>query len=271
MATKCSTPESPKKSESVSSQKSEFDSGEAVSTKPLTPRALRRIETTARIIDTSLAIITQEGIESLTIQRIAGELGYAVGALYRYFRSKDELLVAVQRKLIDSLRQDMDEAAERLDTYLSRTKTDEHSAALLRIMIVAARYSRFASEQPAQFQIITMILADPRELADDIVVRQQLLPALGGLLDHVSGLFDAAAANSALTKAPSARRTLTLWATIQGVLQFRKLERLDMPGLDLSVLLPYAVDSLLSGFGADSDRLKDARKRCTRINRESQK
>ena len=60
-------------------------------------REKRREATIERIVDTALHLLETEGYEGLTIQRLAKELGYAVGALYRYFRSKDALLVALPK------------------------------------------------------------------------------------------------------------------------------------------------------------------------------
>lgn len=238
----------------------------------LKPRARRRVETTARIIDTALEIITQEGMSGLTIQRIAGKLGYAVGALYRYFPGKDALLVAVQRKVIEQLHADMVTAQERVDAYAGRSKAtiDPQVLALLKLMMGAHVYGRLAAEQPSHFLVVTMILGDPRPLVDDNVVREVMLPALGELLIHVGQLFDAAARTKAIQKGPVPERTLLLWATMQGVLQLRKLARFGLPGLDADALARSGVDTMLRGLGAKEKVLADARRRCSRLARAPQ-
>ena len=45
-----------------------------------------------RIVDAGIAVADAEGVDALTMRRIADELGYKVMALYRHVANKDELL-----------------------------------------------------------------------------------------------------------------------------------------------------------------------------------
>lgn len=47
------------------------------------------------IVDASLALVDRDGLDALTVGRLAAELDVAPMSLYRYFRNKDELLDAV--------------------------------------------------------------------------------------------------------------------------------------------------------------------------------
>ena len=44
------------------------------------------------IADTALDIVDREGVEALSMRRLAGELGVGTMTLYGYFRGKGELL-----------------------------------------------------------------------------------------------------------------------------------------------------------------------------------
>ncbi|MEO0492057.1 MAG: TetR/AcrR family transcriptional regulator C-terminal domain-containing protein [Actinomycetota bacterium] len=48
-----------------------------------------------RIIETAIAIADAEGVDALTMRRLADELGYKVMALYRHVANKDELLASM--------------------------------------------------------------------------------------------------------------------------------------------------------------------------------
>ena len=48
-------------------------------------------------------IITADGLAALTMQRVADDVGCAVGSLYRYFSSKDALIAELQRDAIERL------------------------------------------------------------------------------------------------------------------------------------------------------------------------
>ncbi len=63
------------------------------------------------VVDRALALGDAEGIEALTIRRIATELGVTPMALYWHFRNKEELLAAVGDQIWSELDTDVDESA----------------------------------------------------------------------------------------------------------------------------------------------------------------
>ncbi|MFT7579966.1 MAG: AcrR family transcriptional regulator, partial [Myxococcota bacterium] len=58
-------------------------------------RAQRRETRKQEMLDAAMGIVLDEGIEALTIARIAARLDAAVGALYRYFPGKEALIVGL--------------------------------------------------------------------------------------------------------------------------------------------------------------------------------
>jgi AcrR family transcriptional regulator len=48
-----------------------------------------------QLLDIALALFAERGVENVSIKDLAAEVGVAPGLIYHYFRSKDELLVAV--------------------------------------------------------------------------------------------------------------------------------------------------------------------------------
>jgi AcrR family transcriptional regulator len=55
-----------------------------------------RDATRAQIADAALRLFVDEGVERVSMRRIADAVGYTPGALYAYFRDKDEILYALQ-------------------------------------------------------------------------------------------------------------------------------------------------------------------------------
>lgn len=53
------------------------------------------IDTRERLLRTAYELFTQEGFTAVGVDRIVAEAGVAKTSLYRYFRSKDDLVVAV--------------------------------------------------------------------------------------------------------------------------------------------------------------------------------
>ncbi|MEL6182651.1 MAG: TetR family transcriptional regulator, partial [Myxococcota bacterium] len=67
----------------------------------MTRRELKRKARREEMLHAAMSIVVNEGVSALTIARLARELDAAVGALYRYFESKQALITALQRQAID--------------------------------------------------------------------------------------------------------------------------------------------------------------------------
>jgi AcrR family transcriptional regulator len=61
-----------------------------------TPRDRRRERNRRQILDSAFALVADGGLDALTINGLARAVDYTPGALYRYFPSRDALVVALQ-------------------------------------------------------------------------------------------------------------------------------------------------------------------------------
>lgn len=222
------------------------------------PRELRRQAASERILDAAERILEAEGSEALTMQRLASDLGYTVGATYRYFDGKDAILAALQIRTFDGLAADLRAALESFDARRSML------SALTRVAIVARVYSTLPTRRPTHAHVLTRMLADPRNV----------LPAgLGGtnaaaavrLGSEAVAVIAAAREAGALGEGSDVERALVLWTSLQGLLQSRKLERWGIPGLDVDALTERLVESLLVGWGAEASRAREAIARAAEI------
>ncbi|MDD5953518.1 MAG: TetR/AcrR family transcriptional regulator [Oscillospiraceae bacterium] len=61
-----------------------------------------------KILDCARAIALSEGIEQISIRRIAGQAGVSVGTVYNYFTDKEELLLLLTEEYWQDVLQEMD-------------------------------------------------------------------------------------------------------------------------------------------------------------------
>ncbi|MFD9452414.1 TetR/AcrR family transcriptional regulator [Streptomyces sp. NPDC059985] len=54
----------------------------------------------ARTVESALALLNDSGLDALTMRRLADAMGVQAGALYRYFRTKDDLLTAMAERMM---------------------------------------------------------------------------------------------------------------------------------------------------------------------------
>lgn len=213
-----------------------------------------------------MQIAEKDGIEALTIGRLAEQLGVAAGAIYRYFGSKDAVLAGLQTDAVQHLGAQLVARAQAATALCAHRRVRPEIASLLQLLAAADTYSLVAEREPARYRLFALMLADPRVLVDD---REgaRVLETAAPVLSHVAMLFSAAVAAGALSPGESLPRGVLFWAGLQGVMQLGKLDRLA-PGLFAPAhRMPAMAVTLLAGWGADAQKLSRAERwvRETRI------
>lgn len=103
----------------------------------------------AKIMDAAARLFVQKGYHGTSVATIAHATGLTAGALYRHFKSKEDLLLALIRKFdVDYL----DRLAEELDA-----KRDDSLGALRRFLLFAVR---FAGRDPDLAILLAIVSAE---------------------------------------------------------------------------------------------------------------
>ena len=210
------------------------------------------------MLASAIRIVAEQGLEGLTLQGLADALDYSVGALYRYFPSKERLLAELQRNVIRVLDRKTQALWQSCDERLAASAETAPAAAVLAPLVAtAALYERVARLAPEPFGLLSRSLSDPGRLIDDEEAGRVFAaarPIFAGLAER----FEAARRTGALGPGDPMRRALCFWAALQGVVQLRKLSRLDPELLDTSRLLHTLCDGLLCGWGAARESFEEA-------------
>lgn len=215
----------------------------------------KREARTSAILDEAMAILERDGIDALTLGRLATALGYVPAALYRYFDSKDALVAALQRRAVREIHDGLRATLQRLDEPASRTSAEV--AALARLLAGANHYLALPGTNPKVFFLVALLMGDPRPLLSDEESRRTA-PLLVALLSDVQAMFRAAASAGALAKGDDVERTLAFWAVLQGALSLEKARRIA-PALPTSVDVGRAaMASMLVGWGANPATVRRA-------------
>jgi len=231
---------------------------ETVATPKHSPRVQRKREAKReQILATAMRLLAEGGIESVTVQRLAKELDYTAGALYRYFPGKDALLAAMQRHSVGALRKHYQIQAEAWATEREARGVDPVTNDLMALMSLAEFYVALSETLPHDTKLINFLLADPRNLISNEDAAR-IAPAFFGLLSEVALLFDNAAASSALTRGNSGDRAVVFWSALQGTLQLDKLQRFDARIFQPNRLGRQLAQTLLLGWGANAAALDQA-------------
>jgi AcrR family transcriptional regulator len=219
------------------------------------PAPNRREKRLDAILAAAARLVAEEGLEALTLHRLAREQGFVTAALYRYFESKDALVAELQRRTLSELHTEFSRVRAR-----ARAETaalDPVSAALAEIFAVADFYASLPKHAPEHFGLVSVLLSDPRRLVSDAEAKKTA-PLLLAFLGDVRDLLDEAASAGALAKGDAFDRTLVLWSSLQGSAQLGKISRFAPERFDAKRLGRLATLSLLAGWGAPAAALERA-------------
>lgn len=204
----------------------------------------------------AMGLVVQDGMEGLTIARLANRMNASVGAVYRYFPSKEALLVGLQELAIADfhgfLHKRLADHAPRLAGASAGVR------ALARIMIAMGSYIEHGDSSPRPHRLVDTFLSFPEAVLSDAEARSVGERLLQPILSAFAALLSDAVAAGSLEPGDSDQRTHLAWAYVHGLDHFRKLDRLNPNELHLKTLLPIARAGLLRGFGAKVGELAEA-------------
>lgn len=203
-----------------------------------------------RILAAADALIAEEGLAGVTMQRVADRLDCAVGTLYLYFPSKSALVAALQGEAIETLRTSYEAARHGWDEYLADAGLEADLASLVLLAAFGGHWVAASVVFADEFHLQRALLADKVDFAATEAVRD-VLPVLGRLLDHPAGLLAAAAASGVLTPEDPQARALRWIAALNGVLLLDHLAPVDRHLFRAQHLARMLTHDLLTGWGAD--------------------
>jgi len=210
-------------------------------------RALR----TEEVLAAAQEIALREGVEALTVQRLAKALSYVPAALYRYFPSKEALVAELIGRAAAS-------AVGALSASQQRV-AEVDDAGLARVLLLVESYLAWGRESPHELGLLSSAIGNPRVLVPEDAMAGTILGRAAPALGLVVGLLQDAADHALLDSAePAPLRAVMLFASIHGSVTLKKLTRVAPGALDVDALARAHVRVLLKGFGAPPAMLKSA-------------
>jgi AcrR family transcriptional regulator len=94
------------------------------------------------LVEASIALVEEEGVDALTLRSVARRLGVSHAAPQHHFATKAELVVAVAEQGFETLAESLARAAAK------------DGAAVDRLKAAGVAYVRFAAKHPAQFRLM---------------------------------------------------------------------------------------------------------------------
>jgi AcrR family transcriptional regulator len=218
-------------------------------------RARNRLARHSEYLRTALRIANEDGLEALTMQRLATEVDAAIGTVYTYFPSKGALLAEVQREALERLIGSY--LLLRADVDARVADADPSAAAVTQLVAFGRFWIASLDTFPQEQRLLQQLMGDPRRAVPDDEL-SRVMPAILRLFDLARERFDIAQDAGALRSGDPMDRTITLAGALSGVLGVGNLDRWDVDLLDGRRLGRTLVDDLLVGWGAVPDHVAAA-------------
>jgi AcrR family transcriptional regulator len=200
----------------------------------LTPQARRQAQTRHVILEHARAAIAQRGMAGLSIRGLADSIDYTPGALYEYFKNKEDLVDAVRADCFESL-----------NTFiLQRIQSAQDAAGML--LLGGLAYIEYAALHPQEYHL--MFNMEPSQATSG----EQRQIAMRSLLDIVrfgmeQGQFEERPGYDADTIA------YHCWATVHGIASLQTTVLLaERPGVE--DVIRNILTKVIDGFTVGSNQ-----------------
>lgn len=221
--------------------------------------ARQRVHAAVRedIIGTAREQLAAAGAASLSLRAVARELGMAPSAMYRYFRSRDELLTALIVEAYDAMGAAAEAAAGRGGTAAERFRSvcwtlrdwalrHPHEYALLYGTPVPGYHAPELTIDPASrvTRVLGGILRDACQAGE--IAESKIPPISEAMTAQTQPVAEEVMAGVPL---PAVARGLAVWSFLFGQISFEVFGRFEGVVTNGEVLFDYAITTMLDMVG----------------------
>lgn len=199
---------------------------------PRKPRQPGSEEVRDRILHIARRIISEEGIDALSIRKITKEMEYSPGIVYHYFKNKEQLLSCI-----------LQEGCRRILASVKPLDSDLPPDEAIRLSFT--RYIKSALQQPAEYRAI-MFSSQPRILEFTSVLGEGVCEKRPALMRLVSAL-ESGVATGLFTPCDTQLTAQALWSAMFGLLS-RLIVEQDVPVEQTDKLIQCQIELLLKGL-----------------------
>lgn len=188
-----------------------------------------------QILDAARDLLLSEGIENISISKIAHRAELGVGTIYFYFKNKEEIFISLQEEGL-SLFYDM---IQKIDA--KKIKSDE------KLEQIAHAFHRFSQEHKDYYDIINYFLSSSRKFFE---------PELKNKVDMygykifylIESVIAQGMADKTFKKADAKKNSILFFGALHGLIQLKKLERTALGFENHLDIYEYSIKKLISGF-----------------------
>lgn len=214
----------------------------------------RREAKEKNILDTAMKMISENGIDNFSINKLADNLDYTPGALYRYFPSKDSIIAELEINILNEFRDTIQKAVKYCEQNLNNY---ENILPIIKLRLIVNIYLFISVEIPEKFYFINTLFSDTRAMIKDSEA-VKVTGSVISLIMEIGRIFTECENKKLLNKGNIIERTIIFVSSLQGILQLSKLRRINPNIFTVEKLIDNYVISILSGWGSNENMVKES-------------
>jgi TetR/AcrR family transcriptional regulator len=191
-----------------------------------------------QILDAARLLLFKKGAMATSVNQISKVSELAVGTIYFYFKSKEEIFAVLQEEGLELL-------YAKIRRAVSKEKTAEE-----RLKKIALVYLSFSEKNKDYFDIINYFLSSA-----EMFFRPELKDRIDGcadrILQYVESVINGGMEQGVFFEENPRRYSIMFWATIHGLIRIKKMENTILKNEDYMGLYHFSVDRIVEGLKAN--------------------
>jgi AcrR family transcriptional regulator len=187
------------------------------------------------ILSAARTLLVEKGLNATSINQIAKRAELSVGAIYFYYKNKEELYAALQMEGLALLFE------------LNREAIEGKSLVEDKIRAIALAYLRFSEEHRSYYDILNYFTAAPEQLLSEEMKNQVDGSGLNNLI-ILADVIDEGIRTGLFKAVKPRRQAIILWGTMQGLIQLKKFEKTNFDNENYQSIYMEAVERFIDGL-----------------------
>ena len=183
----------------------------------------------ARIATAAQELFLEDGVEGVSMRKIAERVGVTPPAIYRHFRDKDELLDEIISSGLAILGQYLEPALR---------APDPHS----RLLGLVDGYLEFALEQPRYFDLAFLVRGPSTRMSTELERHNR--QTFRFAVEQIASCME----QGILRHGDPLQTAITLWSTAHGLVSLYKMNRLEGDEAAFRALYRSSVQNMLDSM-----------------------
>ncbi|MCG8632240.1 MAG: TetR/AcrR family transcriptional regulator [Desulfobacterales bacterium] len=198
-------------------------------------RKLEKEHRRQQILDAARNLLFSQGIEKISISRISRESELGVGTIYFHYKNKEEIFIALQQEGLSVLHTIISSIAE------TEIEPD------VKLRKIAKAFYRFTETHTEYYNIINYFLSSPKVFfeADK---KQQIDMSGTKILTVIQDIIAIGNTAGFFMEKDPVKFSIMFWGTLNGLVQFKKLEHTTLQNQAHKEIYDYSVDKLIQSI-----------------------